>query len=251
MKIKTNMQKVFAKEYLVDLNATQAAIRAGYSPKTAKQQGQRLLTLPHVQEAVQKEMRKQSQRTEITADKVLQQWWDIATADPNDIICLRRVCCRHCYGKNFEYQWRDKKEYDKAVVAAEAYAKENEKTPIIPSNAGGYGFNRLLRPNPDCPYCAGEGQPELHAKDTRDLEPKARLLFAGIKQTQAGIEIKFRDQDKALENVARHLGMFIDKKEFTGPNGGPIQTAVDLSGLSLEELRNLAKLGCSDKEGDS
>lgn len=157
---------------------------------------------------------KQAKRFEITADAVLKQWWDIATADPNDIICLRRVCCRHCYGKDFEYQWRDKKEYDKAVTTAEAYAKENEKPTVYPSNAGGYGFNRLLRPNPDCPYCAGEGQPELHAKDTRDLEPKARLLFAGIKQTQAGIEIKFRDQDKALENVAKHLGMFTEKHEL-------------------------------------
>jgi len=205
---------MFAKEYVIDFDITKAAIRAGYSPKTAKQQGSRLFARDDIQELIQSEMQKREQRTEITADKVLQQWWDIATANPNDIICLRRVCCRHCYGKGFEYQWRDKKEYDKAVVAAEAYAKENGKTPIFPSNAGGYGFNRLLRPNPDCPYCAGEGQPELHAKDTRDLEPKARLLFAGIKQTQAGIEIKFRDQDKALENVARHLGMFTEKHEL-------------------------------------
>jgi phage terminase small subunit len=210
----TDMQKMFVKEYLKDLNATQAAIRAGYSPKHANKQAQNLMLREDIQKAIQKELKKREQRTEITADKVLQQWWDIATANPNDIICLRRVCCRHCYGKGFEYQWRDKKEYDQAVRAAEAYAKENEKPLIIPSNAGGYGFNRLLRPNPDCPYCAGEGQPELHAKDTRDLEPKARLLFAGIKQTQAGIEIKFRDQDKALENVAKHLGMFTEKHEL-------------------------------------
>lgn len=214
MAVKSERQILFVKEYLVDLNATQAAIRAGYSKKTAMQQGQRLLTLPTIQAAIQKEIRKQEKRTEITADAVLKQWWDIATADPNDIICLRRVCCRHCYGKGFEYQWRDKKEYDQAIRAAEATAKANETQVIYPSNAGGYGFNRLLRPNPDCPYCAGEGQPELHAKDTRDLEPKARLLFAGIKQTQAGIEIKFRDQDKALENVAKHLGMFTEKHEL-------------------------------------
>jgi phage terminase small subunit len=207
-------RKMFAKEYVIDFDITKAAIRAGYSPKTAKQQGSRLFARDDIQELIQSEMQKREQRTEITADKVLQQWWDIATADPNDIICLRRVCCRHCYGKDFEFQWRDKKEYEQAIKAADATAKANETPPIYPSNAGGYGFNRLLRPNPDCPYCAGEGQPELHAKDTRDLEPKARLLFAGIKQTQAGIEIKFRDQDKALENVAKHLGMFTEKHEL-------------------------------------
>ena len=206
-------QKMFAKEYVVDFDITKAAIRAGYSPKTAKQQGSRQFAREDTQALIQAEMRKREQRTEITADAVLKQWWDIATADPNEIICLRRVCCRHCYGKDFEYQWRDKKEYDKAVAAAVEYGAKNDKEPIIPSNAGGYGFNRLLRPNIDCPYCSGEGQPELHAKDTRDLEPKARMLFAGIKQTQAGIEIKFRDQDKALENVAKHLGMFTEKHE--------------------------------------
>ncbi|MGI6078863.1 MAG: terminase small subunit [Fastidiosipilaceae bacterium] len=210
----TDMQKMFVKEYLIDLNATQAAIRAGYSPKHANKQAQNLMLREDIQKAIQKEMQKREQRTEITADKVLQQWWDIATANPNDIICLRRVCCRHCYGKDFEFQWRDKKEYEQAIKAADATAKANETPPIYPSNAGGYGFNRLLRPNPDCPYCAGEGQPELHIKDTRDLDPKARLLFAGVKQTRDGFEVKMRDQDKAMENVAKHLGMFTEKHEL-------------------------------------
>ena len=215
-------QKQFCKEYLVDLNATQAAIRARYAEKTAYSQGQRLLKKVEAQEYIRELMQKREQRTEITADKVLQRWWDIATADPNDIIHLRRVCCRHCFGKGYQYQWRDEEEYALAVDRAEKLAKEVEKEPIIPSDAGGYGFDRLAKPNPDCPYCRGEGNPELHIEDTRDLGPKAKLLYAGIKQTQAGIEVKFQDQAKALENVAKHLGMFTERIEHTGKDGGPI-----------------------------
>jgi phage terminase small subunit len=63
---------------------------------------------------------------------------------------------------------------------------------------------------------------EVHAADTRTLSPKAKLLYAGVKQTRDGFEIKMRDQDKAMENVAKHLGMFVEKHEHTGADGGPI-----------------------------
>jgi phage terminase small subunit len=218
----TPKQKMFVKEYLVDLNATQAALRAGYSEKTAYRTGADNLIKPQIREAIQQAMQKREQRTEITADAVLQRWWDIATADPNDIIHMRRVCCRHCYGIDHEYQWRDAKEYRQAVSLAKKVAKESGTEPVIPSDIGGYEFDRLAKPNPDCPYCRGEGSPELHVEDTRDLGSKAKLLYAGIKQTQAGIEVKLQDQAKALENVARHLGMFTERVEHTGKDGGPI-----------------------------
>lgn len=222
----TDLQKKFIKEYLVDLNITAAALRAGYSEKTAYSIGHEAFNKPHIQAAIQKELDKRAERTEITADAVLQRWWDIATADPNDIIHLRRVCCRHCYGIDHNYQWVDKKEYTAACAAARAIAVEQGKEPIIPSDAGGYGFDRLAKPNPDCPYCQGEGNPELHIEDTRDLGPKAKLLYAGIKQTQAGIEVKFQDQAKALENVAKHLGMFVDRTEVTGKDGEPFTITI-------------------------
>ncbi len=61
----------FVKEYLVDLNATQAAIRAGYSEKTAKSIGQQLLTKLDVQQAITKSQTTRAERTEITQDYVL------------------------------------------------------------------------------------------------------------------------------------------------------------------------------------
>jgi phage terminase small subunit len=64
-------QKEFVKQYLVDLNATQAAIRAGYSAKTAYSIGQENLKKPEIANAIQAEMDKRASRTEITADYVL------------------------------------------------------------------------------------------------------------------------------------------------------------------------------------
>jgi phage terminase small subunit len=64
-------QEQFCREYLVDLNATQAAIRAGYSPKTARSQGQRLLTNVDVQEFVQAAKTERADKVSVTAADVL------------------------------------------------------------------------------------------------------------------------------------------------------------------------------------
>lgn len=77
----TDKQKRFCEEYLIDLNATQAAIRAGYSQKTAFSIGVENLKKPLVQEYLQKLMDERSQRTEITADRVLQELAAIAFSD--------------------------------------------------------------------------------------------------------------------------------------------------------------------------
>ena len=57
-------QEMFCQEYLVDLNATQAAIRAGYSKKTANEQGTQLLVRLSIRERVQELMRKRSEITQ-------------------------------------------------------------------------------------------------------------------------------------------------------------------------------------------
>ena len=67
----TDKQKQFVEEYLVDLNATQAAIRAGYSEQTGYSIGQRLLKKVEVQEAIQQAQNKRSERTQITQDEVI------------------------------------------------------------------------------------------------------------------------------------------------------------------------------------
>lgn len=81
----TAKQQRFVAEYLIDLNQTQAAIRAGYSEKTAAEQASRLLTNVKVAEAIQAEMKARSERTQIDADWVLKRLARDATADLADL----------------------------------------------------------------------------------------------------------------------------------------------------------------------
>ncbi|WP_120497527.1 terminase small subunit [Kiloniella sp. EL199] len=67
----TERQKRFVEEYLIDFNATQAAIRAGYSPNSVKQSASRTLKNPLMQEAIEQAKAARSQRLQIDADYVL------------------------------------------------------------------------------------------------------------------------------------------------------------------------------------
>ena len=79
-------QQRFVEEYLADLNATQAAIRAGYSRRTARQVGHENLTKPDIADAITETMQARSARTEITQDMVLEELAKIAFADIGDFI---------------------------------------------------------------------------------------------------------------------------------------------------------------------
>lgn len=81
----TDKRRLFVFEYLVDLNATQAAIRAGYSKKTARSQGQRLLTKDDIQKEIQKRQKKHSNKLEITADRVLKERARLAFFNVQDL----------------------------------------------------------------------------------------------------------------------------------------------------------------------
>jgi phage terminase small subunit len=241
----TAKQKRFVDEYLIDLNATQAAIRAGYSAKTAEWIGPQLLGKTHVAEAIAERMKEREARTGITQDMVLERWWKIATADPNDLIQYRRVCCRHCHGHGFGFQWVDEAEFDRALAAASA-AKDKQPA-VLPTNVGGFGFNPTLDPRADCPKCNGEGIGEPFVQDTRKLKGAAKLLYAGVKVTKEGLEVKMHDQMKALELVGRHLGMLKEKVEMTGKDGGPVigampklEIVLNRHELTDEELERIA-----------
>lgn len=211
----TPKQQRFVEEYLVDFNGTAAYQRAGYTARgrSAEVNASRLLSNAKVQQAIAAGQAALSERTEITQEMVLQRWWDIATADPNELVQFRRTNCRYCHGEGHAFQWIDAEEFAAAVRAAMSVSAE-EGPRAIPKDDGGFGFNNQADPHPECPQCFGEGKAEVHGKDSRKLKGAARLLYAGVKLTQAGFEIKMMDQGKALENVARHLGMFKDKLEL-------------------------------------
>lgn len=81
----TPKQERFVQEYLIDLNATQAAIRAGYSAKTAEQQGFQLLQKTSVQKAIAEGRRQREERTAVSADRVLLEAARLALFDPRKL----------------------------------------------------------------------------------------------------------------------------------------------------------------------
>ncbi len=81
----TPKQQRFVDEYLVDLNATAAAKRAGYSEKTAYSMGQRLLKKVEIQKAVQDRQAELKDKLEITQERVLQEYARIAFFDPRKL----------------------------------------------------------------------------------------------------------------------------------------------------------------------
>lgn len=84
----TAKQARFVEEYLIDLNATQAAIRAGYSEATARSIGAENLTKPDILEAITEAQAKRSERTEITQDRVLQELAKIGFSNMLDYMTI-------------------------------------------------------------------------------------------------------------------------------------------------------------------
>lgn len=87
----TEKQKRFCEEYLIDLNATQAAIRAGYSSKTASRIAIELLNKTHVSDYLSRLMQQRSKRTEITADRVLAELAAIAFSDRTELAKVNSI----------------------------------------------------------------------------------------------------------------------------------------------------------------
>ena len=126
----TKKQKRFVEEYLIDLNATQAAIRAGYSPDTAQQMGSENLSKPVIKNAIDKDIAERSRRTGINQDRVIQEIAKLAFLNPIDVIdmdeatikgeanrddtaCIASVKVKVIPGEDGNITEREVKTYDK------------------------------------------------------------------------------------------------------------------------------------------
>lgn len=126
----TKKQKRFVEEYLIDLNATQAAIRAGYSPDTAQQMGSENLSKPVIKKAIDKAIAERSRRTGINQDRVIQEIAKLAFLNPIDVIdmdeatikgeanrddtaCIASVKVKVIPGEDGNITEREVKTYDK------------------------------------------------------------------------------------------------------------------------------------------
>lgn len=197
----TAQQRRFVAEYLKDGNATQAAIRAGYSKKSAEQIGYQLLQKTSVAQAIAQQQKASILRTLGSADEVLEQMWQLATFDANQLSQYRRGACRYCWGFGHHYQWRDAVEFEeKRLEAVERDKRE-------PEDSGGYGYDHTREPNPECPRCNGDGIGQPYFPDTRKLPAASRLAYSGVKVGKNGVEITAISRERMFEAVMKRLGL--------------------------------------------
>lgn len=198
----TAQQRLFVAEYLKDGNATQAAIRAGYSKKSAEQIGYQLLQKTSVAQAIAQQQKASILRTLGSADEVLEQMWQLATFDANQLSQYRRGACRYCWGFGHHYQWRDAVEFDEETAKVEG--REGAR---LPQDTGGYGYDHNREPNPECPRCNGDGIGQPYFADTRKLSPDAALAYSGVKLGKSGVEITAISRERMYEAVMKRLGL--------------------------------------------
>ena len=143
----TPKQACFVEEYLVDLNATQAAIRAGYSERRASEFGYSLLQKNTVQGAIEAAQRERSARTGVTADRVVQEIARVAFSSLRDV--------------------------------------------------------------------ATWGPSGVQVRPDDEITPEAAAAIAEISETNTGVKVKLHNKVAALEQLARHVGLYNDRATAT------------------------------------
>ncbi|PFH08109.1 terminase small subunit [Collimonas sp. PA-H2] len=205
--------KQFVVEYTKDMNGTQAAIRAGYSAKTANEQAAQHLAKLSIKQAIDAVMNDRIEQGIFDGDMVISRWVEISQANPNSLTQYRRVNCRYCWGEGHRYQFTPAEMEDAKQALADANTKRalDELPELVWGDKGGLGFVGNRDPHPECPECWGEGVGRPFFTDTRKLGRESLPLYAGVKQTKDGLEIQMHNQTDALDKLARHFGLYKDK----------------------------------------
>lgn len=230
----TDKQQRFVEEYMVDLNATQAAIRAGYSLETAGSIGHENLKKPEIQTALAAARKAQQERTGVNADRVVLEAWNVLTADARELVELKTGCCRCCWGEGFKFQ-RTLGEYNHDREQWLAKGKELSEF----DDQGGIGFSPLKQPHPECPNCGGDGHARVVLKDSRHYSPQAKALYAGAKEGKYGIEVQMHDKGAAMEKLFKHLGLYErDNQQKTDPLASLLARVASGNGNGFAPVQN-------------
>jgi phage terminase small subunit len=238
----TPKQFQFVSAYVINSDATDAYRKtfnvAGWNEQTVRLRASQLLNEPEISATVAEITEQQLAQGKPSRGEAIRLIREIATADASMLSQIQVRNCRHCWGLGHRYQWSSEIEYafrcaeitDAAAAALRAWERDAElgskrprpdPTPL-PSDAGGYGFKIDGHPNGECPACLGDGITEVRFADTRTLTGPAKRLFAGVKKTKDGFEIKQRDQDMALKLLAQISGAI-------GPETGPPPVNVNVA----------------------
>lgn len=198
MKALTPKQARFVDEYMVDLNATKAATRAGYSAKTAADIGRQLLRKTPVARAIAERQRVISDRTGVTAEAVVAELAKIGFANMQDYMRAGQQGDPYL---DFSALTRDQ-----AAALSEVTVED---------------------------FVVGRGD------DARDVR---RVKF------------KLHDKRAALVDLGKHLGIFTEKVELTGKDGGPVETkdvsARDLLASKLSSIATGARTAVDPSKPD-
>lgn len=188
-------QLQFVNQYMVDSNATQAAIRAGYSEHTASSIGSQLLSNLKVRRAIEERLRDAAAAASVSAESVIAELRDLAFADASELQELIVRPCSKCWPAGLTFD-------DPNPLC---------DSPVIMADLGNLGG------------CGGAGVMIVKMTPTRKLSRRTAKLISAIRQKKDGtVEFEMRSQDKALEMLGRARGVFKDVREHTGPGGAPI-----------------------------
>jgi len=166
-------RELFCQEFVIDNNATQAAIRAKYSKHTAGQQAFKLLKNDQIKARIAILQKEVVNRVGVTQEMVVNEYKKLAFANAEDI-----------------FNWETE------VITVKGSDGDEVK-------------KEIARPT---------------IKKLEEMSPAARASISEIRETNQGIAIKLHDKKGSLDSLSRYLGMFSDKMEVSGPNGGPIET---------------------------
>lgn len=168
----TPKQRLFALEYLVDLNATQAAIRAGYSEESARAIGSENLTKPDIRAFIDAALAKREAKLELRADRVLLELMRVAMIDPGTML--------DADGKLLPLKQMPE-DVRRAICSVEI--------------------------EEDCLAPGGE---------LDDGAPRPKMVIART------AKLRMWSKVDALIALAKHLKLFTDRVEHSGPGGAPL-----------------------------
>lgn len=223
-------------------------------PATCAANAWKLLQRTEVRQIVDRYDERLRENLILSAQDVTRIWTENVVTDRNDLVEVRRVCCRYCHSPNGDPQFTPgeqrgrMREHDlkvrlylarmPATAQGDPVMVDSIKAAMHFEELGGNGLNRRLPINLECVECDGLGEERVVIKDTRHLSSAARAVYEGAKVTKDGIEIKMATREGTLAALAKALGMGGDKPPLRPGDGATNVTPTD----PIEASRFYARL---------
>jgi len=214
----TDKQKRFCEEYLVDFNATQAAVRAGYSESTSQQMGSENLSKPVIKEFLNSKLDALS----MEAGEITKRITNLARGNMSDYMSIRKVpytpeievslevlILRIKNEIEFENQYASQISMTKEELESHNSAQESRRRNII-------RYKLELKLNPYATRIInGETTliDEVYLDLTKIVQDKERGVIKSFKHTKDGVQVELYAADAALGQMAKIRGMMVDKSE--------------------------------------